>query len=147
MWSKYKDTPAEAAVISRLIECDEKRPGGGLRKDEFIEILDNIIEKDVYYPNLWEVFYRWRTLKQFYWYGSTNLSEIPNDTYIAKRWKVAQVIIKHIETHSEDAWAKIHLLMLMDFLLITRGGEYGNTNLRDWAALFTDILEEGNEKE
>jgi len=146
LWGEYKGSPAEGIVVSNLIKCDEKRENnGGMRKEEFLESLSALMDKRIYYPNLWEVFYQWRTMDQFYNHGASNFSVIPNDEYIEKRWQVARVIMKQVESYPEDKWAKLQVIMLMDLPIIERGGPYGNSNLNHWGALFTDLLAEKEE--
>lgn len=147
LWGKYKDTPAEGAIITRLVECGEKnKETGYARTEEFITTLNSLIEKKAYYPNLYLIFYQWRTLDQYFSHGASNWSEIPNDKYISKRWLIANTIKDYISKNPADKWAKFQLAVLMDLLIIQRGGPYGNTNMRHWGALFTDLLEKKDEE-
>ena len=147
LWGKYKDTLAEGAIITRLVECGEKnKKTGYVRTEEFITTLKGLIEKKTYYPNLYLIFYQWRTLDQYFSHGASNWSEISNDEYISKRWLVANTIKDYISTNPDDKWAKFQLAVLMDLPIIQRGDPYGNTNMRHWGMLFTDILEKKDEK-
>ncbi|MCF7887675.1 MAG: hypothetical protein K9L76_00195 [Candidatus Omnitrophica bacterium] len=145
---KYKDTPAEAVILTRFVEANQKFEDQQFEKtEENILQLNKLLDKKNYYPNLYLIFLQWRTLDQYYNHGSSNWSEIPNDKYIKKRWQVANTIMNYMSKNPDDKWAKVQLIFLMDLPIIKRGGDYGNSNMFHWGGLFTDILDKDEDKD
>jgi hypothetical protein len=145
---KYKDTPAEAVILTRFVESNQKHEDIMFEESEKnISQLNSLLDKKVYYPNLYMIFIQWRTLDQYYNHGSSNWSEIPNDKYIDKRWEVATTIMDYMSKNPDDKWAKFQLIFLMDLPIIQRGDPYGNTNMRHWGKLFTDIFDKYKEED
>ncbi len=136
---KYKGSVFEGSIVSRIIDCRQK--GNIQFKDGFdtessIKLLNDFIMSGNYSPKLYRIFEQWRTLKQSFYNGESNLSVIPNQEYINKRWKAAQNVEKYLENNPDDIWAKRQIVMLMRLPIIRRGGSFGNTNLQYWTMLF-----------
>ena len=91
---------------------------------------------------IWEAFYRWRTLDQHLNHGMSNMSEILNKEYNEKRWELIQITHNHLVEHPDDIWAWAQRFSLMVFPNIERGEPCGNSNIRHWGYLYTDIIEE-----
>jgi hypothetical protein len=122
--TRYKDTPAEGSIITRIADCAEM--GGDevfkmLGDPEYIlKMLDGFIMKKSYSPNIQRIYLQWRTLKQTFENGLSNWSGIPNDKYIEALWGVKEGIETYIAANPDDEWAKLQLLLLMDTPLIER---------------------------
>ncbi len=121
---RYKNTPAEGIVISRLADCGEMG-GDEIYKAQgdpeyVLKLLDDFILRKSYSPNIQKIFLQWRTLRQMYDNGLSNWSGIPNEKYISALWGVKEGIESYIAAHPEDEWAKIQLLLLMDTRIIER---------------------------
>lgn len=146
---KYRKSPLEASMISRIVDCREMKNtklNEEIAGGDSIEILSNFLNSGQYSPRLYKIFEQWRTLEQFSSHGASNWSVIPNEKYIKKRWMVVRNIEKYLENNPDNSWAKWQIALLMDLPIIQRGDPFGNTNIRHWAALF-GYLGKDNEKD
>ena len=138
----HKSKPFEKCAKMKLAEClitDPEAFKGGVVGDPAragLTMLEEIIEAEEYSPVLFEAFYRWRTVQQFYEHGVSNASKIPNDYYNNKRWDLICLIRSHLIDKPDDAWAKAQAEYILQLHNITRGGPVGNSSLSDWALLF-----------
>lgn len=131
----YENTPLEASILSRLIQCVNSIPSGldVLGMSEQLDRLENILDSGTYQTRLFTVFEQWRSLYQIQNHGVSNWSEIPNQFYISKRWKAARSLIDHVRENPDEKWAKWQLSIIMDMPIIYRGGKFGNSNMMHYA--------------
>ncbi len=108
-------------------------------KEDGLDVLTQIVNKNAYSPVLYEAFYKWRTTEQYYNHGMSNMSHIPNKEYNEKRWEIIQVIKKHLESVPDDLWAQEQVDLLLSLPNIRRGGPMGNDNLTHWGSLYVDL--------
>jgi len=131
--ARHKDTAAEGSVISRIADCYEMGSGDAELGDigYALGLLNEYVTvKKKYSPNIQRIYLQWKVIKQFTSHGLSNWSEIPNDEYIAVLWDLVRPVEQYVETHPDDKWAKLQLLLLMDAPLIYRWPEnyqYGNS--------------------
>ncbi len=143
--NKYKGSPFKRCIDLRISDCILKADTGLKTDDKFeatedaLEILSSIIDKDAYSPVLYEAFYKWRTMDQYFNHGMSNMSEIPNKEYNKRRWKIIQVIKRYLKDNPEDAWAREQVDLLLSLPNIRRGGPMGNDNLIHWGSLYVDL--------
>lgn len=142
---KYKNTPMEGSILMKLSDCilnfDSDLPDEVASQEIGLNLLNQILDKRVYYPILYDAFHRWRTTEQSYNYGMSNYSEIPNLEYNDKRMDIVKVIQQHLISHPDDNWAKIQIIALLTLENIVRGEQYGNSNLRHTAVLYMNLDE------
>jgi hypothetical protein len=103
---------------------------------EGLAMLSDIVKKERYSPVVYESFYKWRTMDQYYNHGMSNMSLIPNKEYNEKKWQLIQMIKQHLKNNPDDIWAREQIDLLLVLPNITRGGTFGNNNLAHWAALY-----------
>ncbi|MBU0469292.1 MAG: hypothetical protein KJ736_09580 [Candidatus Omnitrophica bacterium] len=146
--AKYRNTPAEAYIVLHKADClaaDSVEMMEKLteeEKEDPVELYASLIGPDLYSPVLDEAFIKWRTKYQESNHGLSNWSEIPNEIYNEKRWKIVESIKGHLKQNADDLWAKYQILRLMDYPNISRGGLMGNTNLNYIGALFMDLRQD-----
>jgi len=144
---KYKDTDFENCIKLRMSDCllmiDTNGQNGSADDDEKgIGLLSNILDGQEYSPVLFDAFYKWRTQTQSFYYGMSNMSEIPNWQYNLKRWQAVQTIRQYLKNNPDDAWANAQVGLLLNLPNIGRGGPFGNDNLSHWGKLYTNIKSE-----
>lgn len=147
--NKYKDLPFEDCILVRISDCllmadsdldaGEDKPEGRMSG---LELLSRILDKKEYSPVLYEAFYKWRTTEQYFNHGMSNMSEIPNKDYNARRWEIIQLIKEYLKNEPDDIWAREQVDLLLSLPNITRGGPMGNHNIEHWGILYTDIKTE-----
>lgn len=141
----YEGFPFENCILLRISDCGLKADSDldvndKLKmKEDGLDVLAAIVNKDVYSPILYEAFYKWRTTEQYYNHGMSNMSHIPNKEYNKKRWEIIQIIKKHLEDVPDDLWAQEQVDLLLSLPNITRGGPMGNHNLEHWGSLYVDL--------
>ncbi len=101
-------------------------------------LYEELINSNRYSPYLYSLWRKWRTINQFLNYGSSNFSEIPNDIYDEKRFKLMEIILNHVKDNPEDTWAVVQFFYLADKEILMRnaGNQYGNTSLDERMVLF-----------
>jgi len=148
---KYKDTAFSDCIMLKISDCwlmsfsDMEDENGFLREEKGIKILEDIINSKRYSPVLFEAFYKWRTSTQAFYYGMSNMSQIPNKMYNQKRWQLIKLIKKYLKTHPQDIWAKRQIDLLLSLPNIERGGSFGNSNLAHWGVFFADLDKKAEE--
>jgi len=127
---KFEEYSQKQSSVEKLSDCliisDPNEEDNIFDLEKRITLLSEILDAEEYSPVLFEAFNKWRTQKQLFWHGLSNMSEIPNWEYNLKRWKVVQTIKKYIETNSDDVWAKTQVRLLLDLPNVGRGGHFGN---------------------
>lgn len=122
--SRYKDTTAEGSIIVRLVDCAQMGDQSAfdeLKDPEYpLVLLNSFVAKKSYSPQIQRIYLQWRTIKQVFENGLSNWSGIPNEQYIKTLWELAQSLEQYIGMNSDDHWAKLQLLLLMDTPLIER---------------------------
>ena len=142
---KYKDTAFGDCIMLKISDCWLKPFTDIEKKKKFvlekkgIKILEDIINSKRYSPVLFEAFYKWRTSTQAFYYGMSNMSQIPNKMYNQKRWQLVQVIKRYLKNNPQDIWAKYQIDLLLSLPNIERGGRLGNSNLVHWGILYVDL--------
>jgi hypothetical protein len=139
---KYAGQELELSIALRMSDCllhDKSDMSQGIDADEkALQLLTSIVNAGRYSPILQEAFLKWRTIDQYYNQGMSNYSQIPNQAYNEKRWELVKLVRSYYDEHTDDLWAKVQEFLLIDIPNILRGDLMGNTNLRYWAALYTD---------
>ncbi|MCD6371756.1 MAG: hypothetical protein J7L39_03495 [Candidatus Aenigmarchaeota archaeon] len=144
---KYEGLPFEDCIMLRISDCiliadSDLEPENNLKpREDGLDILAQIINKNKYSPIFYEAFYKWRTMEQNYNHGMSNTSEIPNKEYNQKRWQIIQTIKKYLKDNPKDLWARKQIDLLLSLPNITRGGLMGNSNLGHWGNLYVDLSE------
>ena len=142
---KYKDTAFGDCIMLKISDCwlrpftDIEKKKNFALEEEGIKILEDIINSKRYSPVLFEAFYKWRTSTQAFYYGMSNMSQIPNKMYNQKRWQLVQVIKRYLKNNPQDIWAKYQIDLLLSLPNIERGGRLGNSNLVHWGILYVDL--------
>ena len=142
---KYEGLPFESCILLRISDCGLKADSDLDVKDKLemkedgLDVLTQIVNKNAYSPVLYEAFYKWRTTEQYYNHGMSNMSHIPNKEYNKKRWGIIQVIKERLKDVPDDLWAQEQLDLLLSLPNITRGGPMGNHNLEHWGRLYVDL--------
>jgi len=147
---KYRNTPFEYCVKYRLSDVlmmisynssddysTEGVKSSQQMEEEALELLQDILNSNIYLPMLSRVFLRWRTLEQLKHYGMSNFSEIPNEMYNRKRWQIIQLIEDHWHKNLDDKWALKQIFIILNLPNIshsTRSG--GNTNMDYYFGLY-----------
>lgn len=141
---KYRDTAFEHCIMLRMSDCllmaEPNDQGDSIFNSEGgIALFSDILDGREYSPVLYDAFYKWRTQTQSFWYGISNMSEIPNLTYNLKRWQAVKTARQYLKTNPEDVWANAQVGLLLSLPNIGRGGPFGNDNLSHWGKLYTDV--------
>jgi len=142
---KYEGLPLEDCILLRISDCGLKADSdldveNKLQmKEDGLDVLTQIVNKNSYSPVLYEAFYKWRTTEQYYNHGMSNMSHIPNKEYNKKRWEIIQVLKKQLKDVPDDRWAQEQVDLLLSLPNITRGGPMGNHNLEHWGSLYVDL--------
>ena len=142
---KHAGQPAEDVLLMRISDCLTR--GDDILGEEVnshrqaIDLLAQILDHSRYSPVLFDSFYRWRTSDMFYNHGMSNWSGIPNWEYNDKKFALINLIHEHLKESPEDLWARHQMIALLALHNIVRGGEFGNSNMNHWAALYTDLLD------
>ena len=91
-----------------------------------IGIIENLLDDERYSPHLFFLWRIWRCSIQLCnsGYGPSTWSAIPNKLYNEKRLKIAEVTLKHIATHRDDAVAINQFLMTAAHPNILRIGDF-----------------------
>lgn len=97
--------------------------------DEGMAILEAIIGSTDYSPVMADAWLLWRARTQLEFFGSSNLSEIPNAMFNAQRVATAMVIERHLAAHPDDTQAMIQFVMLMTYPNYGRGGVFGHSGM------------------
>jgi len=149
---KYKGSIFEDCINLYMSDCllvsdtDIKSAEGMETTENGLQLLLDIIDKGEYSPVLYEAFYKWRSTDQYFNHGMSNMSQIPNKEFNEKRWKLIQIIKKHLIEKPNDIWAQKQVDWLLGLPNIARGGAFGNTNLAHWGRLYTDLLDKKEEQ-
>lgn len=134
--AQYKGTAFEQCILLRMSDClimDDSDFGNVLEGEE---LLSEIVNSKQYHPVLFESFAKWRSVYQSNNHGMSNFSEIPNDEYNEKRWKIVQLVKEYAKQNPDDLWAKKQVIALLETLNIHRGGMFGNSNLISYAQFY-----------
>ncbi|MFH1479248.1 MAG: hypothetical protein ABIG92_05700 [Candidatus Omnitrophota bacterium] len=150
----YKGTIFEDYIMLRISDCLlmyesilKTAPPPVGNEEDGLKILTDLVNSKRYSPLFYEIFYKWRTMEQYYNYGASNMSAIPNNMFNVKRWDVINIIRVYLKDHPDDSWAKLQIDLLLDLSNITRGGDFGNNNMMHWGYLYTDIASMKEEDE
>ena len=143
---KYKDSVFESCILLRMSDCLLKADSDLEVAEDVLEgklngleLLLAILDKKQYSPVLYEAFYKWRTVEQYYNHGMSNMSDIPNKDYNVKRWETTQLIKEYLKNEPDDIGAREQVDLLLLLPNITRGGPIGNHNLDHWGSLYVDL--------
>lgn len=89
-----------------------------------IVVGERLMHAKKYSPFLFDVWLKWRALKQTNYFGSSRDSEIPNHYYNGYRKLCYQTIVHHYAQHLDDLHAKKQAVLLFGTNNVIRNGEY-----------------------
>jgi len=141
--NKYQETSFGDLAKLRLADClIGSGNHGGLCWDvsqpsEGHELMSEILASGRYNPAIAETFAKWRTNEQYYFYGMSNYSVIPNWEYNLKREEIYRVIKNHVIEHPEDVWALTQIELILRLPNIERTEAIGNSNLFYWKEYYS----------
>jgi hypothetical protein len=105
-------------------------------EEKAMGIYYDVLDGEVISPFMFEAYMKWRALHQDYNHGASNMSVIPNKMYNEQRWRAVNKIKKYLKQHPDDIRVGAQVDLFLMYHNITRGGAFGNNNIRDRARLF-----------
>ena len=128
----------EAILRSLLVFYREHYPNiKGKSEYSSIEHLRILIDKNTYFPEIYQTYQMWRCLVQINCFAPSRWSEIPQAEYNAMRMKMANIVLKELSQNPNDPFVRDAFMCLATSKNFTRFGSFGNQAFDDIHDLFS----------
>jgi len=139
-----KNIPSLITSEDEYTERMKKQPQmlGDINKADSTSIykLRILLDKEEYFPQIYQAFAMRRCLVQWCYFAPGPMAPVPQEEYNAMRMKCANITLKYIANHPDDALARNAFLTLATSPNFKRRGTYGNQVFEDMHEYFPDAI-------